>query len=371
MGQLEDLQRNRLARVQHIQKGYCGDDYQDDIVKAHNVGDVHPNHPDWVWTQLPNGKYDWRVRKGQAKPAPSPAKKQDDEPDFTPKIPQEISRLTNRSDWSDFDDAYRTIGAAIVKEKYPTPADVQKYIQNYTQNNPWGRIKTQADLEHRLGREEAGDYRRGNKPPLSKTAQIAAMKQFYIDRAARAKKAYQEKKNADYWAGEGAKRKAEILKRRDELKDLIARNIDDAKKKIQSLVTISVPDSQLKMKTIPTEVSFAVNYDNESITIHEMTNAGNRSNSGIEITITHGDFWAKYGDKGYDKVGTAEINMSSMRTKQSDSADWEHERNKMMLANTTMLQIDKIKNEIVGYVSKIREARDEMEKLAEEIMKNR
>ena len=46
MGQLEDLQRNRLARTQHIQKGFCGDDNQDDIVKAHNVGDVHPNHPD-------------------------------------------------------------------------------------------------------------------------------------------------------------------------------------------------------------------------------------------------------------------------------------------------------------------------------------
>ena len=58
MGQLEDLQRNRIARMQHIQKGFCGDDNQDDIVKAHNVGDVHPGHPDWVWTKLPNGKYD-------------------------------------------------------------------------------------------------------------------------------------------------------------------------------------------------------------------------------------------------------------------------------------------------------------------------
>lgn len=46
MGQLEDLQRNRLARMQHIQKGFCGNDTEGDIFKAHNVGDVHPNHPD-------------------------------------------------------------------------------------------------------------------------------------------------------------------------------------------------------------------------------------------------------------------------------------------------------------------------------------
>lgn len=231
MGQLEDLQRNRLARTQHIQKGYCGDDTQDDIVKAHNVGDVHPNHPDWVWTQLPNGKYDWRVRKGQAKPASAPAQKQDDEPDFTPKIPQEISRLTNRSDWEDFDDAYRTIGAEIFKEKYPTPADFQKYIQS----NPWSGIKTQAEMERRLGREEAGDYTHGNKQPLSKTAQIAAMKKYYEDKAVEAKQAYQEKKNADYWAGEGAKRKAEIEQERQEQIAIRKKAVVDATNEVQTL----------------------------------------------------------------------------------------------------------------------------------------
>lgn len=307
--------------------------------------------------------------KKQAKSAP-PAP----EPDFTPKIPSEIARLTNRSDWEDFDTAYRTLGAAIVKEKYPTPADVQKYIQD----NHWSGINTQADMERRLGREEAGDYiavtGRGkksyNKQPLSKTAQIAAMKKYYENKAERDKKAYQEKKNIDYWAGEGAKRKAEIMKRRDELKDQITRNIDGAKKAIQSLVATSVPDGPFKSKMIPTEVSLVVNYNDEHITIQETTDTGNRYNSGIEITITHGDFWAKPGDKGYDAVGTAEISMSSMRTKEAESANWEHERNKMMLANTTMGQIGSIKKTLAGYVSGIRDARDEMEKLVEELTKN-
>lgn len=34
----------------------------DDINKAHNVGDVHPNGR-WVWTEYAPGKYDWRSKK--------------------------------------------------------------------------------------------------------------------------------------------------------------------------------------------------------------------------------------------------------------------------------------------------------------------
>lgn len=184
------------------------------------------------------------------------------------------------------------------------------------------------------------------------------------------RKRIKKKKNADYWAGAGAKRKADIMKRRDELKEQIARSIEGAKQKIQSLVATSVPDGPSKTKMIPTEVSFAVNYDEERITIQEMTDTGNRFNDGIEITITHGELWAKPGDKGYDEIGSAEINMSSMRTKESESVDWEHERNKMLLANTAMGQISNIKKSLVGYVSEIREARAEMGKLSEELKQN-
>lgn len=33
-----------------------------DIEKAHQVGDEHPNGK-WVWTKLPSGRFDWRVKK--------------------------------------------------------------------------------------------------------------------------------------------------------------------------------------------------------------------------------------------------------------------------------------------------------------------
>lgn len=366
MGQLEDLQRNRIARAQQIKKGFCCGDTEGDIFKAHNVGDVHPNHPDWVWTQLPNGKYDWRVRKGQAKPTPAPAPKPSGEPDFTPKIPSEIARLTNRSGENDFDNAYRILGAEIFKEKFPTAADFQKWVDD----NPHKVIKTPQVMELYLGRKEAGSIVSHGSKPLSKTDQISAMIEYYEKRAEKEKKAYQEKKNADYWAGEGAKRKAEIDKHYNELVDTIKKNMDGAKQAIKSLVATSVSDGHSNAKTIPVDVSFVVNYNSERITIQEATNTRSHFNNGVEIEVTHGDFGVRPGDKDYDAVGTAEISVSSLRTKQSDSSEWEHERNKMMLANTIMGQIDKIKKEIVGYTRSIREARNEVEKLSEELEAN-
>ena len=366
MDALEELRRNREARVNNIQKGFASDEM--DIQKA-QVGE-HRNFQgkDYVWTEFAPGKFGWRRPKdGQAaaqRNATQPSKsapQQNQEPDFAPKIPKEISRLNSRSSEKDFEDAYRAIGAEIVKEKYPTQVSIQEYIQR----RRWNGIETQEDMERHLGLKEVVGHNQ-----MSKTAQIAAMKKYYEDKAARDKQAYQEKKNDDYWAGEGAKRKADIMKRRDELKEQIARSIEGAKKEIQSLVATSVPDGPSKTKMIPTEVSFAVNYDEERITIQEMTDTGNKFNDGIEITITHGDLWAKPGDKGYDEIGSAEINMSSMRTKESESVDWEHERNKMLLANTAMGQISNIKKSLVRYVSEIREARAEAGKLSEELKQN-
>ena len=60
----EIKQRNSLVRDQ-IYKGFVGG--EELLEKAHQEGDIHPNGK-WVWTKLPSGKYDWRVRKdGTAK----------------------------------------------------------------------------------------------------------------------------------------------------------------------------------------------------------------------------------------------------------------------------------------------------------------
>lgn len=74
----EELNKHRAAVAEQIQKaceiGFTGNELE----KAHKVGDVHPNGK-WVWTQLPSGRYDWRVIKktggGSASAAPATAQK--------------------------------------------------------------------------------------------------------------------------------------------------------------------------------------------------------------------------------------------------------------------------------------------------------
>ena len=34
---------------------------------ARKVGDVHPNHPTWIWTEYAEGKFDWRTNPADKK----------------------------------------------------------------------------------------------------------------------------------------------------------------------------------------------------------------------------------------------------------------------------------------------------------------
>lgn len=61
----EEIKNHRQAVQEQIQKGFEIGFTGNEIEKAHKVGDVHPNGK-WVWTQLPSGKYDWRVIKKNA-----------------------------------------------------------------------------------------------------------------------------------------------------------------------------------------------------------------------------------------------------------------------------------------------------------------
>lgn len=61
----EELNQHRQAVEEQIQKGFEIGFTGNELEKAHNVGDIHPNGK-WVWTQLPSGRYDWRVIKKNA-----------------------------------------------------------------------------------------------------------------------------------------------------------------------------------------------------------------------------------------------------------------------------------------------------------------
>ena len=61
----EDIQKHRQAVRENIEKSLqIGFTESEDFEKAHQVGDIHPNGK-WVWTQLPSGKFDWRVIKNK------------------------------------------------------------------------------------------------------------------------------------------------------------------------------------------------------------------------------------------------------------------------------------------------------------------
>ena len=66
MDALQELQLNRIARTQNLQKGEntfgFGVIKSEDIEKAHEVGEIKVGKDGIkrVWTQLSNGKFDWR-----------------------------------------------------------------------------------------------------------------------------------------------------------------------------------------------------------------------------------------------------------------------------------------------------------------------
>lgn len=57
-----DIYENIAARKLNILKGFSEVDNALEKAKNRQVGEIHPNGK-WVWTQLQNGKYDWRTKK--------------------------------------------------------------------------------------------------------------------------------------------------------------------------------------------------------------------------------------------------------------------------------------------------------------------
>lgn len=81
----EEINAHRLAVQENIKKAFEVGFTGNDIEKAHQVGDVHPNGK-WVWTEYKPGKFDWRPpKKGRGgadntpKGSDASAKKEEDE----------------------------------------------------------------------------------------------------------------------------------------------------------------------------------------------------------------------------------------------------------------------------------------------------
>ena len=91
----EEINAHRQAVQENIEKAFeVGFTGNEDLEKAHQVGDIHPNGK-WVWTQLPSGKYDWRVIKNKQGDNSTKSSSSKQAVDIS-KIPdKEFKRITN------------------------------------------------------------------------------------------------------------------------------------------------------------------------------------------------------------------------------------------------------------------------------------
>lgn len=92
----EELNAHRQAVQENIEKAFeVGFTGNEDLEKAHQVGDIHPNGK-WVWTQLPSGKYDWRVIKNKQGDNSTKSSSSSKQAVDISKIPdKEFKRITN------------------------------------------------------------------------------------------------------------------------------------------------------------------------------------------------------------------------------------------------------------------------------------
>ena len=81
----EELNAHRQAVQENIEKAFeVGFTGNEDLEKAHQVGDIHPNGK-WVWTEYKPGKFDWRPPKKRggadetSERSDASAKKEEDE----------------------------------------------------------------------------------------------------------------------------------------------------------------------------------------------------------------------------------------------------------------------------------------------------
>lgn len=153
----EELKAHRQAVQENIEKAFeIGFTGNDDFEKAHQVGDIHPNGK-WVWTQLPSGKFDWRVIKkkdGQGTDAPAArtastqqATPSDDIQDYRGKRPpaKGASGLASRQIYdvvSSVLDTFKRNGNKISDDEKKSL--VSRYIRNTTY---WGVYSRRAQGE--------------------------------------------------------------------------------------------------------------------------------------------------------------------------------------------------------------------------------
>lgn len=113
------------------------------IEKAYTVGQSHPKHPDWLWTDLGNGKFDWKSKNGKwwkgktgnvATPAPAskPTAQKKFDADVTEHVDELVKKIGKDKALERFERYVKEYGddgtkfGAMMKYKYSQAAEYLK-----------------------------------------------------------------------------------------------------------------------------------------------------------------------------------------------------------------------------------------------------
>lgn len=131
------LQKRKMVQ-DRIQKSF-----ESEIEKAYSVGQSHPKHPDWLWTDLGNGKFDWKSKNGKwwkgktgnvATPAPAskPAAQKKFDADVTEHVDELVKKIGKDKALERFERYIKEYGddgtkfGAMMKYKYSQAAEYLK-----------------------------------------------------------------------------------------------------------------------------------------------------------------------------------------------------------------------------------------------------
>lgn len=131
------LQKRKMVQ-DRIQKSF-----EPEIEKAYSVGQSHPKHPDWLWTDLGNGKFDWKSKNGKwwkgktgnvATPAPAskPAAQKKFDADVIEHVDELVKKIGKDKALERFERYVKEYGddgtkfGAMMKYKYSQAAEYLK-----------------------------------------------------------------------------------------------------------------------------------------------------------------------------------------------------------------------------------------------------
>ena len=145
---LEELRRHNALVQERIMKSFGYADTEDfiqkgeddDLEKAHQDGDIHPKHPDWVWvSSASGGKGDWRKLNGRIhkKHSDTQASNKKQENNNKTNHPQGGTK-SNQSVWEKLSDNVAVeLGKQIVRQNLQRETAVKNWVSSV--------LKTAAD----------------------------------------------------------------------------------------------------------------------------------------------------------------------------------------------------------------------------------